>query len=487
MVINEYMPWPSNSCGTTSEYVELLNFGPLAVNIGCYILTNGKYSVTIPANTILQPGQYYLIAGQATLPLGCGNSDSLVHANLNWSTCGCTNTTIPTTGDGFMTDGGGANVNMVLMKPDLTVVDAVTRDLPVDSVTAITTASTGSCTGKTFDLDTVSATYETLGMSTGKANAFARKLDGDCDWVKQTQLSANATNNTPTSTSEVTYELNIVNSMDCSGAKGSIEIYVKFTRDYAEIFPMTYTLIFDSNNNNQFDSGDSYTVGTDNTPPDIVISNLPQGRYSITLASTLGCYLKTFTFSILPCQGVLPVHLVYFKSAQQKAESQTFEWKLADVEYLATATLERSKDGKNWAAERVIYGDASSGSKVYSQAVPYETPYFYYRLRLTGKNGKVTYSPVLNVNRQRIQAPTMWPNPAKDFVNVEMTAQTQGTASYTLTNINGLVVKQGINSLAEGVNVMQVPVQNLQPGIYQLTVASKTKGTEPISFRFVKQ
>ncbi|RYD92675.1 MAG: lamin tail domain-containing protein, partial [Sphingobacteriales bacterium] len=123
VVINEYMPWPSASCGTTSEFVELLNFGPGPTNIGCYILTNGKYSVTIPPNTILQPGQFFVIAGQSSLPINCGNIDSAVRVHLNWNTCNCTNVAIPTTGDGFMTDGGPANVNMVLFDPTLAVVD----------------------------------------------------------------------------------------------------------------------------------------------------------------------------------------------------------------------------------------------------------------------------------------------------------------------------------------------------------------------------
>ena len=58
VVINEYMSWPSNGCGVTSEFIELLNYGPGPMNIGCYIITEGDYSITIPANTILQPGAF---------------------------------------------------------------------------------------------------------------------------------------------------------------------------------------------------------------------------------------------------------------------------------------------------------------------------------------------------------------------------------------------------------------------------------------------
>jgi len=116
VVINEYMPWTSNGCGTTSEFVELMNFGPGPVNIGCYILTTGIYSVTIPPNTIINPGQFYVLAGRDFIPNDCANIDSIstgIHANLNWNTCNCTNTAIPQNGDGMMMDGGTSNTPLV--------------------------------------------------------------------------------------------------------------------------------------------------------------------------------------------------------------------------------------------------------------------------------------------------------------------------------------------------------------------------------------
>src|SRR5438270_8747676 len=134
------MPWPANSCGTTAEFVELLNFGPGPVDIGCYVLTDGDFSITIPPHTIVQPGQFYVMAGQDVLPSPCGNIDSDVHASLNWNTCNCTSGTIPTTGDGLFTDGGMATEQVVLLNPNLKVVDAVVRALPGEPSSTITTA-----------------------------------------------------------------------------------------------------------------------------------------------------------------------------------------------------------------------------------------------------------------------------------------------------------------------------------------------------------
>jgi len=86
VLINEYLSWPSNGCGVTSEYVELYNFGPGPMNIGGYILTDGDFSITIPPNTIILPGKFFVIAGQNNLPTGCANIDSAVTVNLNWNT-----------------------------------------------------------------------------------------------------------------------------------------------------------------------------------------------------------------------------------------------------------------------------------------------------------------------------------------------------------------------------------------------------------------
>src|SRR5690349_21501541 len=115
VVINEYMPWTLNGCGATAEFVELMNFGPGPMNIGCYILTDGDYSITIPPNTIIQPGEFYVIAGQSVITSPCANIDSTITADLNWNTCNCTSAPIPTAGDGFFTDGGSASEQVVLL------------------------------------------------------------------------------------------------------------------------------------------------------------------------------------------------------------------------------------------------------------------------------------------------------------------------------------------------------------------------------------
>jgi len=308
VVINEFMPWTSNTCGgPTAEFVELLNFGPGPVDIGCYILTDGDYSVTIPPNTIIQPGQFYVISGQNVIPAPCANINATVTADLNWNTCNCTSGAIPTTGDGLFTDGGSANEQVVLLSPTLTVVDAVVRSLPVEPSALITTSNLGGqCVSKTFDLDLISINYETIGESAGRGNSFARKLDGDCGWLKDPQQSAGGTNNTPSETSDVDYDFAVTNATNCSN-NGSVEVIVNGS-NASSLFPLNYTLAYDSDNDFVFELTDNYTNGTDATPNTLTISSLTTGHYRLTVGSSLGCNLQTFPFTIFQCGSVLTVN-----------------------------------------------------------------------------------------------------------------------------------------------------------------------------------
>ena len=478
------MPWTLNGCGATAEFVELLNFGPGPINIGCYILTDGDFSVTIPPNTILQPGEFYLIAGQDIIAAPCANIDSTVHADLNWNSCGCTSAPIPTTGDGFFTDGGSANEQVVLLDPNKNIVDAVIRDLPAETSSPITTSSIAGCSVQTFDLDTMNINYELLGMSTGRGNSFARKLDGDCGWVKDPQQSGNATNNTPGETSDVTYSFTIVQSMDCDNTHGSIDVYVN-VGSATNVFPMNYTIAFDSNNDGIFNFSDTYTQGVDNTPPSIAIEGLPLGRYRVTVSSSLGCFLQTFEFSILACTPLLPTQLVYFNLSETKNNRHRFEWLIAGIENINDVALEKSLDGITFIQETFLPTKDLSGAKHFTQFVPATNNYSYYRLRLVNKSGEVSYSKIITTGKSADRNVSIYPNPAKEKLTATFTSTVATTAGFKVYNLSGSVVAEGNHQTNTGINTLQLPVQHLPPGLYQFTMQIKGE-TEPISSRFVK-
>jgi hypothetical protein len=489
VVINEYMPWTSNGCGTTAEFIELLNFGPGAVDIGCYIITTGQYSITIPSNTILQPGEFYVLAGQDFIPDDCANIDSTnkgVHADLNWNACKCTNAPIPTSGDGLMTDGGTSNTPLILFDPNLIIIDAVVRSLPAEPSTVLNSSTIGvKCRMKTFDIGMMPVVYEELGMSAGRGNSFARTTDGDCGWVKDSRQSANASNNRKGDVSDITYSFSLINAFSCDSTGGKVDIHVEHS-NYGAVFPMSYTVAIDINNDGLFDINDEYTTFIDSTPPSIEASGLPIGHYRITVSSVKGCYLKTFEFSIFTCTQVLPVRLDYFKHIGQKDGRHQLQWKLQGIENLQRTSLQKAKRSNEFITDKIIDGStAGSGEKIFFTDVAADDSYKYFRLMIITKSGEIFYSPVVYA-KSYFSENKIWPNPVMDNINLQLTSASLKTISYSVYNTTGKAVQKGSLLINKGQTLSTLDVERLMPGVYQLHLSSFTEDNQPISFRFVK-
>lgn len=477
VVINEYMSW--SGCNTTSEFIELLNFGPGPVNIGCYIVTNGKYSVTIPPNTFIRPKQYFIISGQDVLSRNCGNADSAITVDLNWNSINCTNVPIPKNGDGFLKNGGGANEKIILLDPYLNVIDAVSRDIPVSSSVSITTpALAGGCGSQTFDLSTMSISYETIGRATGIDNSYARKVDGDCGWEKTTAISANAPNKTG-STASAKYDFSTLNASECGGTTGSISIQMT-AEDVTSLFPMSYTIGFDADSNDTFNSDDQYVQGVDNMGSAINIKNLAYGRYRITVASNSSCNLKSFDFFIFNCYGIaLPVALHYFRYEGIHDARHLFRFKVDEASSLATVVLEGGNDGLfqpvTW-----LYGPFTNEYSIKADLSKFSS----YRLKLVNHSGVVSYSQEIKVEMPGTEV-QFWPNPVKDRIFIKLHSTTKGKLSYSILNSFGASIKKGTFEVNVGEQVVSVPATDLKDGIYYFS-SSGPGLRQTVSFRFIK-
>jgi Secretion system C-terminal sorting domain len=328
--------------------------------------------------------------------------------------------------------------------------------------------------------------YETLGMSTGRGNSFARKLDGDCGWVKQPQISGNATNNTGSATSDVSYSMTIVQSQDCDATHGVLDIYVNVsTNSYSTVFPMNYTIAFDANHDGAFDFSDQYTYGVDSTPPSINITGLPMGHYNITVASVMGCYLHTFPVDIMSCTGVLPLELVYFKLKETKYGSGTFEWMLGGMEQIRSIELEKSQDGVHFTTAYRMDSLTYSGTRIFDHLMVLDPEMPYYRLRISEKSGHVFYSSIITNDPGTEQSMKIWPNPVIDQVHVQLTSNHDQKANYKIYSMAGSLAAEGTTFLHAGANQLTFSTGHLPAGTYQILLSPAGNG-QPFSMRFVK-
>ncbi len=174
VVINEIMVNPAGGCDgscmpSTEEWLELYNTCPDAVDLSCFVLTDGDFSVTFPSGTIIGGFGYFVI----------GSVNSLVPIDLDIATCGCTSgagTVI-----GVYTN---SNEQVVLTDPTGGYQDAIYWGTGQFAQTpSFTTNPIGDCASITINLDGTNPSFEPLLTQSSNSGFTAfRTCDGGAIW-----------------------------------------------------------------------------------------------------------------------------------------------------------------------------------------------------------------------------------------------------------------------------------------------------------------
>ena len=181
VVFNEVMVNAAGNCDggcnpNTSEWTELYNTCNYPVNLSCYVLTDGDFTVTFPQGTTIGANGYLII--------GSNNSGGAV--NINIATCNCAaGNTI-----GTFTN---PNEQIVLVNTAGVIQDAIVwggGQFPLN----ITSTSAGGCTPITINEPT-SANFTNVPVSADGCTV-ARTCDGSATWEARcgTAISMGTTN-----------------------------------------------------------------------------------------------------------------------------------------------------------------------------------------------------------------------------------------------------------------------------------------------------
>ena len=147
--------------------------------------------------------------------------------------------------------------------------------------------------------------------------------------------------------------------------------------------------------------------------------------------------------------------------------------------------LQRSKDGVDFQflnspipAEGVIRDFVDYASW---DASPYEG-HNYYRVQYVDERGRLTYSEVIRVDLPTITKVKIFPNPASDYIIVELNDFSTEAVIVDLHARNGLTLQT--YHLDTGINSLQIPLSDLHTGMYFITV--KGENTRQRALRFIK-
>jgi hypothetical protein len=175
----------------------------------------------------------------------------------------------------------------------------------------------------------------------------------------------------------------------------------------------------------------------------------------------------------LSSSGALPVVLDHFNAALI-GNQVILDWATLVEINSDHFAVERSDDGSHWQTLGTIAAAGNSETKInYSFTDPSPSSGAnYYRLQMVDRDGKFKYSPVKVVRGSLIKGFSVFPNPAREFLNVSVSADAPAQLTFRIVNPFGQVLLDRTFTNAAGTTV-SLPVQNFPAGNYILTIAGK--------------
>ncbi len=191
-------------------------------------------------------------------------------------------------------------------------------------------------------------------------------------------------------------------------------------------------------------------------------------------------------FSRFDFTSVLPVTLISF-TAEEKGDEVILKWTSTNELNSNYYEVERSSDAVRFSSIDRISSKGKDGSVNHyemTDSAPVEGVNFY-RLKQVDKDGKVMYSSVIAVNRNKsvISKIAIYPNPVNKFITLSV-ADKGKVFSGKLINAEGrtmLYLKGNVTQLNQYLNQN---LNKLKAGLYLLRLAD---GKEQYSVRFVKE
>lgn len=476
VIINEFMPWPNTGC---NEFIELMNLGPSNQSIGCYTVLTKNYAITIPAGTVLTPGQIFLMSDVNTITSGCsGRNSANTNVNLNWTNCnGCVSPS-PGSPSDLMTDGGSGSDPVFLLNTSLTAIDGVAPNGYVSgSAPLISIAANNGCAARSVDADTYSSSWENIGFGLGKQNSAFRVTNGDCSWDKGTNISPGTTNNTSSTNSQIT-----LSTSSNPGCNVPLSISVAAGSAFNSGFSYSWTL-------SKSPFTETYQVGTGTyLPSTFSVNSLPSGTYNLLLQPGIGCSDALLSFTVNcppPPPTPLPIKLIDF-SASQNGVNNKFEITIdADAE-LDQLFLESSSDAKLFSKVANIPFENKKGDQKITFELPSSTDEFF-RLVMIDVFGKRLVSEVVNIkNKNYLLDIKVFPNPIQEFISLQHYSRNEDILIACLLSTNGAIIKEENFKLLPGLNNFRMSTSGISKGSYLLSL-KKTSGPAMQFNNLIKQ
>ncbi len=190
--------------------------------------------------------------------------------------------------------------------------------------------------------------------------------------------------------------------------------------------------------------------------------------------------IHTNTEKTAVVSNVLPLQLIDF-SVLKKATVNLLSWNTAQAINVSHFEIQRSSDGKDF----YTIGQLNASDVSYSFVDRAPTKGInYYRLKMVDKDGKFQYSPVKRAIDSNGVHFSVYPCPAKDFLNLKIETATASDFNIQVVDQLGRVVLVNQLEVSEGTSIKRMLINHLSRGNYYIKIVPKS--AEAYTIRFHK-
>jgi hypothetical protein len=203
-------------------------------------------------------------------------------------------------------------------------------------------------------------------------------------------------------------------------------------------------------------------------------------------------YLKSFTVSDVATTGTaqytgvnwfgtpvtVPIRFENLKIEEQNNKAK-ITWSINDNNNWLRFEVERSDNGIDFSkAGSLLPTQGTVATYVFTDLTDLNTATTFYRLKFYNKNGDVEYSTILKLKKGigTTAIGSIYPQPAKDIINIEVLNAQQAVSKIYLYNVNGKMIHEEKVQLVKGYNTIQYKAMaSLPNGVYSIKIINNNQ------------
>ncbi len=180
----------------------------------------------------------------------------------------------------------------------------------------------------------------------------------------------------------------------------------------------------------------------------------------------------SYDFGFIPF-AILPVNLISF-TAQPRGSQVALQWSVAEQINISNYQIEFSTNGASFSSFANVAPN-SNLTAIYNAVHLNPLPGTnYYRLKFTEVTGAVSYSDIRKASLNKSAAVSVYPNPAKDVVNITLTASIiNKAASISVVTIDGKLLLS--KKIAKANQTEIINVSGFANGKYFLRIVTENE------------